>query len=66
MVKILSTQLAMIPGDITSQQPLGISINKPLKAVMREEWTKWMKIQDHILPPVSIKFAAFCHQHPHF
>ena len=35
------TQLAVIPGGLTSQlQPLDVFINKPL---IREEWTKWMQ-----------------------
>jgi hypothetical protein len=42
-VKDLNSQLAIIPGGLTSQlQPLDVSIKKPFKVSMRKEWTKWM------------------------
>mgnify|MGYP003623222955 FL=1 len=38
-----NTELAVIPGGLTSQlQPLDVSLNKPFKVFMREEWNKWM------------------------
>ena len=37
----LKTHLTVIPGRLTSQlQPLDISVNKPFKGFMREEWAK--------------------------
>jgi hypothetical protein len=43
IVKGLSMQLPVFPGDPTSElQPLDISVNKPFKAFMREGQTKWM------------------------
>ena len=36
----LKAHLAVIPGGLTSQlQPLDVSVNKPFKGFMREEWT---------------------------
>jgi hypothetical protein len=38
----LKTQLAVIPGGLTSQmQPPYVAINKTLKALMCEKWIKW-------------------------
>ena len=37
----LKTHLAVIPGGLTSQlQPLDVSVNKPFKGFMHEEWAK--------------------------
>ncbi|XP_030066606.1 pogo transposable element with KRAB domain [Microcaecilia unicolor] len=48
------THLAIIPGGLTSQlQPLDVSINKPFKVLMREEWNKWMAAGNHDLTPTG-------------
>ena len=40
----LKTHLAVIPGGLTSQlQPLDLSVNKPFKGFMHEEWAKWIE-----------------------
>jgi len=40
--------LAVIPGGLTSQlQPLDVSVNKPLKGFMHEEWAKWIEAPTH-------------------
>jgi len=37
----LKMHLAVIPGELTSQlQPLDVSVNKPFKGFMHEEWAK--------------------------
>lgn len=51
-VQKLKSKLAVIPGGLTSQlQPLDVSINKPFKSFMKEEWNQWMKDTDHALTP---------------
>jgi hypothetical protein len=48
----MNTQLSVIPEGLTSQvQPLDLSLNKPFKAFMHEEWTKWMEAPNHDLTP---------------
>jgi len=48
----LKTHLAVIPGGLTSQlQPLDISVNKPFKGFMHEEWAKWNKAPTHHVTP---------------
>ena len=50
----LKTQLAVIPGGLTSQlQPLDVSVNKPFKQNMREHWNKWMTDPHHDLTPTG-------------
>jgi len=50
----LKTHLAVIPGELSSQlQPLNVSVNKPFKGVMHEEWTKWIKAPTHHVTPAG-------------
>lgn len=53
----LRTHLAVIPGGLTGQlQPLDVSINKPFKVLMREEWSRWMqKAGDNLTPAGRVK-----------
>ena len=42
----LKTHLAVIPGGLTSQlQPLDVSVNKPFKGFMHEEWASGLRHQ---------------------
>jgi len=44
----LKMHVAVIPGGLTSQlQPLDVSVNKPLKGFMHEEWAKWSETPTH-------------------
>jgi len=44
----LKTHLAVIPDGLTSQlQPLDVSVNKPFKGFMHEEWAKWTEAPTH-------------------
>ena len=58
----LKTQLAVIPGELTSQlQPLDVSVNKPFKGFMREEWTKWIEAPTHHVTPTGrVKWLSIC------
>ena len=50
----LKTHLAVIPGGLTSQlQPLDISVNKPFKGFMREEWTNCFETPTHHITPTG-------------
>ena len=43
MLTQLNTDLAIIPGGLTSMlQPLDVSINMPFKCHMREQWNAWL------------------------
>ena len=56
----LKTHLAVIPGGLTSQlQPLDISVNKPFKGFMREEWTKWIEAPTrHVTPTRRVEWPS--------
>jgi len=44
----LKTHLAVIPGGLTSHlQLLDVSVNKPFKGFMHEEWAKWIEAPTH-------------------
>jgi len=50
----LKTHLAVIPGGLTSQlQPLDVSVNKPFKGFMHEEWAKWTEAPTHCVTPAG-------------
>ncbi len=50
----MKTQVAVIPGGLTSQlQPLDVSINKPFKCFIREEWNKWMQEEECEVTPTG-------------
>lgn len=42
-----NSNLAVIPGGMTSQsQPLDVSVNKPFKEYLQEEYEKWMSSEN--------------------
>ena len=48
----LKMHLAVIRGGLTSQlQPLDVSVNKPFKGFMHEEWAKWTEAPTHHVTP---------------
>ena len=50
----LKTHLAVIHGGLTSQlQPLDVSVNKPFKGFMHEEWAKWIEAPTHHITPAG-------------
>ena len=52
LVRECKTQLAVIPGRLTSQlQPLDVSVNKLFKQNMHNHWKKWMTEPHHDLTP---------------
>ena len=43
----LGVQLHIIPGGVTGNcQPVDVGINKPFKKYCKDEWDKWLDIQD--------------------
>ena len=50
----LKTHLTVIPGGLTSQlQPLDVSVNKPFKGFMHEEWAKWIEAPTYYVTPAG-------------
>jgi len=50
----LKTHLAVIPGGLASQlQPLDVSVNKPFKGFMHEEWARWTETPTHHITPAG-------------
>jgi len=50
----LRTHLTVIPGGLTSRlQPLDVSVNRPFKVFMHEEWAKWTEAPTHHVPPAG-------------
>ena len=42
-LRVQNTDIAVIPGGLTSVlQPIDVSVNKPFKDSMRQEWNEWM------------------------
>lgn len=59
-VKELGSQMAVIPGGMTSQlQPLDVCVNKPFKDLLREQYEKWLASENLQLTPAGkIKKAS--------
>ena len=56
----LKKHLAVIPGGLTSQlQPLDVSVNKPFKGFMHEEWGKWIEAPTNHITPVRRSETSF-------
>ena len=50
----LKTHLAVIPCGLTSQlQPLDVSVHKPFKEFMHEEWAMWIEAPTHHVTPAG-------------
>lgn len=46
----LKTEIVVIPGGLMSLlQPLDVSLNRPFKQNMKEQWSIWMTMPDHDL-----------------
>jgi len=52
----LRTHLSVIPGGLTNQlQPLTISVHKPFKRFMHEEWANWIEAPTHVTTAGRVK-----------
>ena len=50
----LKTYLAVIPGGLISQlHPLDVTVNRPYKEFMHEEWAKWIEATTHHVSPAG-------------
>jgi len=50
----LKTRLTVILGGLTSQlQPLDVSVNRPFKGFVHEEWAKWTEAATHHVTPAG-------------
>jgi len=48
------THVAVIPGGLNSQLQLrDVSVNKPFKGLMHEEWAKWIEAPTHHVTPAG-------------
>ena len=56
----LKTHLTVIPGGLTSQlQLLDVSVNKPFKGFVHEEWAKRIKTPTpHVTPAERVKWPS--------
>ena len=55
----LKAHIAVIPGGLTSQlQPLDVSVNKPFKGFMHDEWAKWIEAPAHVTPAGRVKLPS--------
>jgi len=49
-----NTDLAIILGGMTKMlQPLDVSVNRPFKVLMQQQWSTWMAEGDHTFTPTG-------------
>ena len=55
--RLATKHLVVIPGGLTFQlQPLDVSVNKPFKVFMHEEWAKLIEAPTHhVIPAGRVK-----------